>query len=307
MDASIIIVNFNTKKILKKCLSSIFELTKEIEFEVIVVDNASSDSSVEMIEKFFPKVKIIANRKNLGFGSANNQGIKKAQGKYVCFLNSDVVLVENSLGKLIKISNKHSQVGIYGPKLVNVDKTIQQSAGFFPNLPQVFLWMTFIDDLPFGKLLKPYHVDHDSFYQEEQKVDWVTGAAMMVRKEVFERVGGFDEKIFLYGEEVELCYRVKKAGFSIFYTPVTKLIHIGRASMDKSDIGAITGEYKAILYFYEKYKSYLSRIIVFALLEFGALLRILIFGLCMGKKDLRRAYWMAFVHPSRLTLNGYKS
>ena len=85
MDASIIIVNFNTKEILRKCLSSIFELTKEIEFEVIVVDNASSDSSVEMIEKFFPKVKIIANRKNLGFGSANNQGIKKAQGKYVCF------------------------------------------------------------------------------------------------------------------------------------------------------------------------------------------------------------------------------
>jgi len=301
MDVSIVIVNFNTKDFLKKCLLSIFKFTKGIKFEVIVVDNLSSDSSIEMLRKDFREVKVIENKDNLGFGTGNNQGAKIAVGRYLCFLNPDVILTENSLEKMFKKLGKNTEIAVCGPKILNPEKVVQQSVGFFPDLPQVFWWMTFIDDLPFGKLLKPYHVDHDSFYQKEQEVDWVTGAAMMVRREVFEKVSGFDEKIFLYGEEVELCYRIKKDGFKILYFPDTKVIHIGQASTN-GNIVAITGEYKAVLYFYEKYKSIYAKLFAYLLLELGALARILIFGFLKGNSKLLKAYWEAFCHPAKLTL-----
>jgi len=297
----VIIVNFNTEDVLKKCLLSIFKFTRGIKFEVIVVDNSSSDSSVEMLKENFQRVGVIENKNNLGFGVGNNQGAKIASGKYLCFFNPDVVLTENSLGKLLEKLGKNPEIGVCGPKILNSEKAIQQSVGFFPNLPQVFWWMTFIDDLPFGKFLKPYHIDHDSFYQKEQEVDWVTGAAMIISKRIFNGVGGFDENIFLYGEEVELCYRVKKAGFKVFYLPDTKVIHIGQAST-KGNIAAITGEYKAVLYFYKKYKNIFARLIACLLLELGALTRILIFGFFKGNSKLLKAYWAAFCHPAKLTL-----
>ena len=295
MDVSIIIVNFNTRDVLKKCLLSIYKFTKGIKFEVIVVDNSSSDSSVEMLKKDFQKVRVIENKNNLGFGTGNNQGAKITVGRYLCFLNPDVVLTENSLEKLFKKLDKNPEDGVCGPKILNLKKVIQQSVGFFPNLPQVFWWMTFIDDLPFGKFLKPYHVDHDSFYQKEQEVDWITGAAMVINKIIFNKVGGFDENIFLYGEEVELCYRIKKAGFKVLYFPETKVIHIGQAST-KGNIAAITGEYKAISYFYRKYKNIYARLFAYLLLELGALARILIFGFFKRNSKLLKAYWAAFCH-----------
>jgi len=301
MDLSIIIVSWNTKKLIVRCLESIFKFTKGISFEIIVVDNASSDNTEQIIKKF-PEVELIQNRKNLGFGTANNQGIKIAKGRYLCFLNPDTFLVENSFEKLVKYLDTKPKVGVLGPKLLNPDKSSQQSVGFFPHLPQVFWWMTFIDDLPFGEKLKPYHVDHDRFYQKEQQVDWVTGAVMVVRREVFDKVNGFDENVFLYGEEWELCFRIKKQGFEVLYTPVTKIVHLGRASMQSANIGAITGEYKAILYFYQKHKTKLEKFFVLILLKMGALLRILVFGLILRRKELLKTYWSAFQNPDKLTL-----
>lgn len=272
-----------------------------------MVDNASKDNSVEMVIQKFPSVKLIENKKNLGFGTANNQGAKIARGRYFFFLNPDTTLGENSLGKLVKFMDDRPTVGVLGPQLLNVDGLIQQSVGFFPHLPQVFWWMSFLDDLPFGEYLRPYHVDHNHFYRKERRVDWVTGAAMMVRREAFERAGGFDEKIFLYGEEVELCYRIKSGRFDVFYTPVTLITHVGRGSMEKANIGAITGEYKAILYFYQKHKTKLKGFFVMILLRLGALARIIIFGLILQSKELLEAYWSAFQNPDKLTLGLSKS
>ena len=294
MDLSVIIINWNTKKLLDDCLASIFKFTKEITFEVIVVDNGSIDGSQNMVKKKFPQVKLILNKDNLGFTKANNQGIKIAKGKYILLLNSDTYLVENSFKKLLdKARSIGERLGALGPLLINEDRSIQQSVGFFPHLPQVFLWMSFIDDLPCGALLKPYHVDHDSFYWKDRHADWVTAAAIFTPKSVIQKVGLLDEKIFMYGEEVEWCYRIKKAGYKVHFSSCTKIVHIGRGSSQQIPTSAFIGEFKAIIYYYQKYKSKLSLQIVRLLLKIGALARIAIFGL-LGKKQLVKCYVEAF-------------
>ncbi len=292
MDLSIIIVSYNTRKLLKDCLASIFKFTKGISFEVIVVDNASKDQSADMVRKNYPQVKLILNRDNLGFTKANNQGIRIAKGEYIMLLNSDTYLVENSFRKLAEKAKSLENLGALGPLLLNQDHSIQQSVGYFPNLPQVFLWMSFIDDLPGGQNLKPYHIDHNSFYQKEKEVDWVTAAAILVPRKVINKVGALDENIFMYGEEIELCYRIKQAGYQVYFTPETKIVHIGRGSSQKIPTKAFIGEYQGVIYFYQKYKGALSLQIVRLLLKIGALARIVIFGL-LGRKELINAYVQA--------------
>jgi len=293
MDLSAIIVNWNTKKLLENCLSSIYKFTKGINFEIIVVDNGSTDDSSEFVRKKFPQVKLILNRQNLGFTKANNQGIKTANGKYCLLLNSDTYLIENSFLKLVEKAEELKNLGAIGPLLLNEDKSIQQSVGFFPHLPQVFWWMSFIDDLPRGAILKPYHVDHDSFYRKDRKVDWVTAAAILVPRNVIQRIGSLDEKIFMYGEEVEWCFRIKKAEFAVYFSPCTKIIHIGRGSSGQISSSAFIGEYKGLIYFYQKHKDKVSLQIARFLLKIGALLRIVVFNL-LGRKELAKFYVEAF-------------
>ncbi|MBI3443616.1 glycosyltransferase family 2 protein [Candidatus Woesebacteria bacterium] len=293
MDISVIIVNWNTKKLLEDCLKSIFEFTKGINFEVIVVDNGSEDGSRDMVKKKFPQVKLIPNKENLGFTKANNQGIKIAKGEYMLLLNSDTYLVENSLKKLVGKARSIANLGALGPMLLNENRSIQQSAGFFPHLPQVFYWMSFLDDLPGGTILRPYHVDHDSFYQKDQEVNWVTAAAILVPKRVIGKVGSLDENIFMYGEEVDWCYRIKKEKFEIFYSPATKIVHIGRGSSGKISQNAILGEYGGIKYFYAKHKSSRSLQLLRALLKMGALARIAIFAI-LGGREASKFYVEAF-------------
>ena len=296
MELSVIIVNWNTKKLLEDCLKSIFKLTKDISFEVIVVDNGSEDGSQAMVMKKFPQVKLVPNKDNLGFAKANNRGIKIAKGKYVLLLNSDTYLIENSFRKMVKKAGEYDNLGVLGPLLLNEDRSIQQSVGFFPDLPQVFWWMSFIDDLPFGTLLKPYHVDHDNFYKKDQEVDWVTAAAILVSKDVVAKIGALDEKIFMYGEEVEWCHRIKKAGYKVYFSPSTQIVHIGRGSSGKISQNAILGEYRGIVYFYQKHKGKISLQIARVLLKIGALARIIIFGFLglacrqAGRKDLVKTY-----------------
>lgn len=293
MDLSIIIINWNTKKLTTNCISSIYKFTKGINYEVIVVDNGSEDGSGDMVKEKFPQVKLILNKENFGFTKANNQGIKIAKGEYILLLNSDTYLIENSFKKLLYKAKSLSNLGALGPQLLNQDRSIQQSIGFFPHLAQIFFWMSFIDDLPGGQNLKPYHVDHDSFYKKEHQADWVTAAAILVPKSVIGRVGMLDEKIFMYGEEIEWCYRIKKAGFNIYFSPTAKIIHIGRGSSQKIPTKAFIGEYEGIIYFYKKYKGNISLQIVKVLLKIGALARIIIFGL-FHKKDLAKSYVEVF-------------
>ncbi len=293
MDLSVIIVSWNTKKLLEDCLKSLFEYTKEVNFEVIVVDNGSTDDSPQMVKSTLPKVHLIKHKDNLGFTKANNQGIKVAKGDYIALLNSDTYLIENAFKKLREAAKSKNNKAVLAPLLLNENRTIQQSVGFFPNLPQVFLWMSFLDDLPLGQFFKPYHIDHDSFYKKEREVDWLTGAAMFLPKEVIKSVGALNEEIFMYGEDVEWCFRIKKAGYKIFLLPQSKIVHIGRGSSKKIPTKAFVGEYLGVKFFYKEYRGFLALQIVRLFLKIGALLRIIVFS-ALGRKELAKSYVEAF-------------
>jgi GT2 family glycosyltransferase len=282
---SIIIVNFNTKNLLRKCLSAV-EADLEYDLldkkcEVIVVDNGSADASCEMIEKKFKNVKLIRNHKNTGFASANNTGIKRAKGEYVLLLNSDTEIKKGAIFQMFKVLDNDNKIGVVGCKLRNYDNSVQQSFGYFPNLFKVFLWMSFLDDLPFfPKLIKPYHVTDLSLYDNFHEVDWVSGACFMFNKELIRKAGLMDENIFMYGEELEWCFRIKKAGYKICFIPDAEVIHSKGASAEKDNRNAgIIEEFKSLIYFYKKHKSPIEEATVKYIIKYGALLRIVLFAI----------------------------
>lgn len=290
MELSIIIVSFNTSDLLRKCLSKVYKALSFAKIEkiseVIVVDNASSDGSIGMLEKNFPKVVVIENSQNLGFAKANNLGIKKSSGKYILLLNSDTEVKNDALLKLLETIKADDNIGVVGGKLLNHDGALQPSVGFFPNLNKVFYWMFFLDDLPYlNTLLKPYHVENKSFYNRQQLVDWVSGACFMLRREITEQTGFIDENIFMYGEEMEWCYRIKSRGFKVIFAPEVKILHHKGASGGLGTAG-ILEEFKALLYFYKKHKPSWQLPLIRLILMSGALLRIVIFGI-MGRYKAR--------------------
>lgn len=289
MDISFVIVNWNTKQLVTKAIASIKKYAIGFTYEIIVVDNNSKDGSAVYLKKKFPKIEVVESKENIGFGPGNNLGIKQAKGEYLFFFNSDAYLIDTSLLKLLKSARKIDNLGAIAPLILNQHKTIQQSGGYFPTLLKIFWWMSFIDDLPGGTLLKPYHIDHDSFYKKEHQVDWLTGAALMIPRKVLDKIGVFDNKIFMYGEDVDLCFRIKSAGFKVIMSPTAKLVHIGQGSSGKAPANAILGEYKTILYVYGKHMGKNSLQMARILLKMGALLRIVIFGL-LGRKELAKIY-----------------
>ncbi|MCL5675831.1 MAG: glycosyltransferase family 2 protein [Patescibacteria group bacterium] len=244
MDLSIILLSFNTRQLLDECLASIYDNTKNISFEVIVVDNASVDQSREMIKRKYPEVLMIANRTNLGYSAGNNLGIKKAQGRYLLFLNSDTQTVGNALKVMVEFSDNHPEFGILGPKIVNPDKTPQRSIGSFYSLPRVVLAMLGLERLGFGRKTQ----------EEIGQVDWVCGAAIMVKREVFNKIGLWDENLFMYMEEVELCYRAKKNSITTAFLPEAVIVHKERGSSKEGKKGAVINIYKGLLYFYKLYR-----------------------------------------------------
>jgi GT2 family glycosyltransferase len=292
---SIIIPSFNTQKLLKDCLISIYQQTKNLSLEIIVVDNASKDKSINMVKNEFPKVKLIENKQNMGFAKANNQGIGQANGKYVLFLNSDTVILDNAISKSINFIEQQKNVDILGSKLLNKDKTLQPSAGFFPKLRRLFYMMFFIDDLPFiNRFIKSYQMKNRSFYQKTQELDWVTGAFMLIKRKVLDKISGFDEDFFMYAEEIDLCFRAKKAGFKVWYYKDATTIHLKSKSSKKGFEASILGEYKGLKRFYKKHRPKWELPTLRLLLKIGAFLRILIFGILKVDKNKKEVYEKAF-------------
>lgn len=294
MELTIIIVNFNTSALLQKCLNSVFSssffLKNPSSCEVYVVDNASTDGSIDLVKEHFPRVNLIINKTNLGFARANNVAIRKAKGKLILLLNSDTQLQPNALDESIAAINSDKKAAIVGAALFNGDGTIQSSFGFLPQLVKIFYWMLFIDDLPFASyILKPYHFHNNKYYTQKLIVEWVTGAFFLIKKNIAEKVGYFDENIFMYGEEVEWCYRITKSGFKVIYAPSAIVLHEKGASGIGANAG-IVEEFRSILYLYKKHKSKKEYFIARSLLLFGALLRLLLFGIIAGDTVKAKLY-----------------
>ncbi len=242
---SIIIVSYNTKDITDRCLASIKE-----DAEIIVVDNASTDSSAEMITQKYPKAKLIVCKTNLGFTGGNNLGMAKANGDYFLLLNSDAFLEKDTLGKCLEHIAKFDVIGC---KLTYDDGKLQPSAGYLPNPINTFLWVFGIDTLPIVKKLIPsVHPKYPEFFSKNRQVGWVTGAFMFLRREVYTKTGGFDEKYFMYTEEVDWCKRIINHGFKVWYVSDFSVVHLQGASQQNMN-KALVREMQGMVYYFEKY------------------------------------------------------
>lgn len=230
---SICIVSWNVSKLLEECLFSIYKYPPKSDFEIIVVDNDSKDDSVKMVQNKFPRVKIIKNTANLGFSIANNQAIKNACGSYILILNPDTEILGNSLAIMTDFLNKNTSAGAVAPKILNPDQTLQKSCLGFPTLGAMAARQSFIEFLlPWNYYSKKYlMLDFD--YDRISEVDQPMGACILLRKKTLDEIGLFDEKSFMFFDEVDLCFRIKKAGWKIFFTPDAKIIHHGGSSIKK--------------------------------------------------------------------------
>jgi GT2 family glycosyltransferase len=233
-DCSIIIVNWNVRDLLRRCLASLPGAAgPDVRYEVIVVDNASHDGSVAMVQAEFPAVRLLANPTNRGFSGGNNDGIRLAQGRTLLLLNPDTEMQPGSLAALLATLDAAPQVGMVGPRLLNPDGSVQPSRRRFPTLATAWLESTPLQPhLPNHPLLRRYYVA-DQPDDQAQDVDWITGACMLVRRDVIRQVGGFDEGYFMYSEELDVCRRIKAAGWRIVYQPAAVVVHHESRSADQ--------------------------------------------------------------------------
>ena len=248
---SIIIVNWNTRELLAQCLQSIEDTVRETEYEVWVVDNGSSDGSAAMVEEHFPAVRMIANPMNVGFVRANNQALALCRGRKVLLLNSDAQALEDSVDRAVRFIDEHPRAAVAGVRLLNSDGTFQASYTPFPTLLREVLILTGLGRLLVGPVFPSCGAEVEKGAQCIR--GYVEGAFLLTRREAIEQVGGLDENIFMYAEEVDWCYRFHQAGWEVWYLPQAPIIHHGGQTTKKRR-GRMEAElYRSRIYFFRKH------------------------------------------------------
>jgi len=255
MDLSVIIVSWNAKEYLQKCLESLIPETMTHVTEIIVVDNASTDGSPEMVKERFPHVKLICNDANLGFAKANNIGIKQSKGKYICLINSDVVVLRGCIDRMLDYMNQHLEIGMLGPKILNPDRTLQPSCMGFPTIWNVFCRALALDTLfprsrLFGGRLMTFW-PHNNVC----RVEVLNGCFWMVRREALNKVGLLDENFFMYGEDIDWCKRFHDAGWMVVFFPDAQVIHYGGGSSSNAPVRFYLEMQRADLQYWKKHHS----------------------------------------------------
>ena len=246
MDLSVIIVNYNTKELLQKCLESVFASKTGFKFEVLVSDNGSKDGSVEMIRQNFPQVKLIENNANLGFSKGNNVAIRQALGKYVLLLNSDTQVRADAFDESIKYLELHLEIGCLGAKLILPDGSLDKATRRkFPNP-----WNSFLRLFGLSKL-SDYNVEGP--IDQTTEIDSTVGAYMMVPKTVIDKVGILDEDYFMYGEDLDWCFRIKEADYKVVYYPKAEVFHFKYGSSQAIPFRTIQWAHTAMKIFYRKH------------------------------------------------------
>lgn len=257
MKLSVIIINYNVKHFLEQCLYSVRKAAKNLAVEVWVVDNNSVDGSIEMLKEKFPEVKLIENKKNAGFSVANNQAIKQATGEYILLLNPDTIVEEETFTKTIAFMDEHPDAGALGVKMIDgKGRFLPESKRALPT-PEVAFYKTFGFSFLFPKSKKfgKYHLTYLS-QDETNQVDILSGAFMLIRKAALDKVGLLDETFFMYGEDIDISYRIIKAGYHNYYFPQTRIIHYKGESTKKSSVNYVIVFYNAMRIFAEKHFSH---------------------------------------------------
>ena len=265
MDLSVVIVNYQTFELTRNTINSIFEYSYPFSYEILVVDNASSDDSLSKLQDYFKdKVTFIASKENNGFAAGNNQALRIAKGRYVLLLNSDTIVWENTLEDIYNYMEKHTDVGASGCRVLlengDLDKACKRS---FPNVKNSFFRLFHI---PTNSKDDNYNLD-DLPDDEIYEIDCLTGAFMFMRAEALNEAGLLDETFFMYGEDIDLCYRIKKAGWKIIYYGESKITHLKGASSKKQKNKLIYEFYRAMYIYYKKHhaseSSFLVNIVVY--------------------------------------------
>ncbi len=252
-DVSIVIVSWNTRDILRDCLRSILDDAGPVSYEIIVVDNASADDSVEMVRREFPDVRLIENADNRGFAAANNQGMAVAGGRYVLLLNSDTIVLDHAIAKTVAFAEARPDAAVVGCRVLNPDRTLQPTCFMYPSLFNLLLASTYLYKLwPQSRLLGREQM---TWWQRDdvREVDVVTGCFMLVRREAIEQVGVMDERFFMYAEETDWCYRFRKAGWKVLFTPAGEIIHLGGQSSRRVRVEMTVQLRLSILQFVQKH------------------------------------------------------
>jgi GT2 family glycosyltransferase len=279
VDLSVVILNWNTRRDLEKCLRSLECPQPGIAFEVVVVDNASDDRSREMVRDLFPEARLLVNPRNLGFGAGNNVAIPQTTGRYVLFLNSDTVVLEGALAAMVRHADANPDIGILGPKLLNADGSLQYSCRRYPNLGTGFFRNT-----PLGRLFPHNRFASDYLMQDwdhatPRDVDWVSGAALMIRRTLLDRIGGFDEAFFMYCEDVDLCWRANHTPYSpathwrVTYFPDAVIYHLIGRSSDKVPTRMTYEFHRSQYLFYRKHYAVSTPLLLRPVIPVGIALR----------------------------------
>jgi GT2 family glycosyltransferase len=281
MDVSVIIVNWDTEALLRECLQSVFDATRGIDFEVIVIDNASRDGSVAMVEKEYPQVELVKNPDNKGFATANNQGIARAQGRYVLLLNSDTVVLDDAIEATVRFADARPKVAVAGCRVLNADRSLQPTCFMYPSLLNMllsssYLYKLFPGSRFFGRERMTWWDRADT-----RDVDVVTGCFMLVRRDAIDQVGRLDERFHMYGEETDWCYRFKEAGWRVVFAPDGQIIHYGGASSRQKPAEMTLQLRGSILLFLKKHRGILSYAAARVLVALYFFLRIP-YWLCKG-------------------------
>jgi GT2 family glycosyltransferase len=311
MDVSIVIVNWNTRDIVRNCLCSTYGQTKNVDFEVIVIDNASMDGSAKMVQTEFPQVNLIKNSNNVGFAAACNQGIAISKGKYVLLLNSDIVILDNAIAKAFTFAETHPEAAVVGCRVLNPDKTVQQTCFMFPSLLNMLLSTTHLHKLfsSSGFFGREYMTWWDR--DDVRQVDCVTGCFMLVRQNAIKDVGTLDERFFMYGEETDWCYRFKKAGWVTLFTPGAEIVHLDCASSKQIADKMFLQLRGSISFFFKKHKTFPEYIMCCILTSLFFALRAPVWGIVtLISNNRRKDAWnkcLVYVKGALYSLAGYKA
>jgi GT2 family glycosyltransferase len=240
MDLSIIILNYKTRGLLKECLKGIKMVEPKLDYEIIVVDNASNDGTATMMRENFPEINFIASEENLGYAKGNNLGIKKARGRYVMIMNPDIIVFSGVLERLVQFLDERQDVGIVGPKLLNPDKSLQYSCYRFPDFWEPAYRRTPLGRFDFAKKKLDRYLMKDFDHNSVKEVDWLLGGCLLIRRKALDDVGLLDERYFAYFDDIDLCRSIWEKKWKVVYNPEVSVIHFHRReSAEGHWLGAI--------------------------------------------------------------------
>lgn len=305
MNISIVVVNWNVKDYLRRCLTSIYKFTKDLEFEVFVVDNNSSDGSQVMVREDFPQVRLIVSPENLGFARGNNLALESCRGRYIIILNPDTELVDNGFKEMALFMEANPSVSVLAPRLIYPDGSLQRSCRNLPTVLMDFWESLYLNEaFPRSNVFNRYLMgmwEHNC----PREVDQPYGACLMIRDEVLKKIGFFDGRFFMYYDEVDLCYRIKMAGGRIYYLPRIEVIHHSNKSSNQDSLKCECYKAKSRLLFFQKHYGNLAVAALFFNLSLRTALVWVVFSfshfLCGRPRDVEyfkgpvRVIWSQYI------------